>query len=174
MSDRAPSIRNGATIGEIESYAYRLLKKDNGTNAIGYNEATAYYNSQIEAASDKEQKFNLQLDFATFYGKTGDPAAGIQILEDINNYNIPLDARYYLYATYIYLYDCLHEESLANDYYRKIEEEGINEYFENIDNGSITPGLDKDIDDADENTQNDDCTDGCLTDNAEFFNEKAL
>ena len=175
-ANQAPSIKNGATVKEIESYAYKLLSKDNGTNAISYNEAIAYYVSQIEAASDKEQKFNLQLDFAVFYGKTGDPSAGIHVLNDIDAYAIPLDARYYLYATYIYLYESLGDETLAKEYYQRIETEGIDEYFAGIDDGSITPSSKNEGNDCTEDCDAEDTGDDSGTENTseEIFNEEAL
>ena len=133
-----PSIRDGASTTEIEEYAYKLLEKDDGTNALGYNEAISYYNSQIEASKDKEQKFNLMLDFATFLGKTGDPRSGLQVLGDVDT-NIPPDAKYYLYATYIYLYDRLNDDSMVSTYRQKIVDEKLNDYFAGLDNGTITP-----------------------------------
>ena len=120
---KSPSVKYGATTNEVEDYAYSLLKKDDGTNNLGYNEAVAYYTSQIAASEDKEQKFNLMLDFATFYGKTGDPSSGLQILGNIDAASIPTEARYYLYTAYVYLYDRLGDESLAASYRQKIADE---------------------------------------------------
>ena len=119
-----PSVKDGATTSEVEQHAYELLKQDdNGMSVMGYNEAVVYYTSQIEAAVDREQKFNLMLDFATFYGKTGDPSSGLQILGNIDAASIPTEARYYLYTAYVYLYDRLGDESLAASYRQKIADE---------------------------------------------------
>ena len=119
-----PSVKNGATTSEVEQYAYDLLKQDNNSMSVmGYNEATSYYTTQIEAATDREQKFNLMLDFATFYGKTGDPYSGLQVLGSIDTASIPVEARYYLYTAYVYLYDRLGDESLAASYRQKIADE---------------------------------------------------
>lgn len=133
-----PSVKNGASTNEVKEYAYSLLEKDDGTNALGYNEAIAYYISQISASKDKEQKFNLMLDFAIFYGRTGDPSSGVQILDSIDT-DVPPDAKYYLYATYIYLYNRLGDEALAANYSQKIIDEKIDEYFAGLDDGTITP-----------------------------------
>lgn len=134
-----PSIKDGASTSEIEEYAYTLLKKDDGTNNLGYNEAVAYYSSQITAAKEGEQKFNLMLDFAIFYGKTGDPFSGLGILASINEDNIPLDAKYYLYTAYIYLYGRLNDDTMVAEYRQRIVDEKIDDYFAGLDNGTITP-----------------------------------
>ena len=133
-----PSIKNGATTSQVEDYAYSLLKKDDGTNNLGYNEAVAYYTSQIEASKDKEQKFNLMLDFAIFYGKTGDPYSGLQVLGNIDE-DVPPDAKYYLYTTYIYLYGRLNDEDMVASYQQRIIDEKIPEYFAGLDDGTINP-----------------------------------
>ncbi len=133
-----PSIKDGASTSEVEEYAYTLLKKDDGTDNLGYNEAVAYYISQIALAKDKEQKFNLMLDFAIFYGKTGDPTSGLQVLSDVDG-NIPPDAKYYLYTTYIYLYERLNDDIMVAEYRQKIADEKIDDYFAGLDNGTITP-----------------------------------
>ncbi|MDO4889206.1 MAG: hypothetical protein Q4A25_00725 [Candidatus Saccharibacteria bacterium] len=133
-----PSIKDGATTSQVEEYAYKLLEKDDGTNNLGYNEAVAYYVSQIAASNDKEQKFNLMLDFAIFYGKTGDPSSGLQVLGDVDE-NIPPDAKYYLYTTYIYLYERLNDDAMATEYRQKIVDEKIADYFAGLDNGTIAP-----------------------------------
>lgn len=133
-----PSVKNGATTKEVEDYAYSLLNKDDGTSALGYNEAIAYYTSQISESKDKEQRFNLMLDFAIFYGKTGDPYAGLKVLNETDT-DIPLDAKYYLYATYIYLYERLNDDAMVADYRQRIINEGIDAYFAGLDDGTITP-----------------------------------
>lgn len=173
-NNRAPSIKNGATTSEIESYAYKLLEKDNGTNALGYNEAVAYYTSQIEEAPNEEQKFNLRLDFAVFYSKTGDPAIGLQVLGDIDATRIPLDARYYLYATYIYLCERLGDKTLADEYRQRIVDEGIDEYFAGLDDGSITPEPKDKGDNCTEDCDTSDPEDTQDTSEEEIFNEEAL
>ena len=138
VSNSAPSVRNGATTKEVGDYAHKLLESDknDGTNT-GYLKATEYYLSQIQAAKSEEQEFNLTLDLAIFYGETGDPTAGLSALSSINADNLPLDARYYLYSTYIYLYERSNNDTQASYYRQKIEDEGINEYFANLDNGVV-------------------------------------
>lgn len=169
-----PSVKNGATTKQIESYAQKLLSKDNGTNAIGYNEATSYYTTQIKSASDEEQKFNLQLDFAIFYGETGDPSAGLQVLDDVDANSLPLDAKYYLYSTYVYLYERLNDEALANEYRQKIVDDGINEYFAGLDDGSITPEPKDKGGNCTEDCNASDSEDTQDTSEEEIFNEEAL
>ncbi|MBR3365806.1 hypothetical protein IKG48_01650 [Candidatus Saccharibacteria bacterium] len=134
-----PSVKNGATTDQVKEYAYSLLKQDDGTNTLGYNDAVAYYASQISASKNDEQKFNLMLDFAIFYGKTGDPHSGLQILSGINDLEYPLDARYYLYTTYIYLYNRLGDEESVAVYQQKIIDEKIDDYFAGLDNETIEP-----------------------------------
>ena len=170
--NKAPSVKNGATTSEVESYAYKLLSTDNGTNAIGYSEAVAYYASQISASTDKEQKFNLMLDFAIFYGETGDPAAGLQVLGDIDINTIPLDARYYLYSTYIYLFERQGDEESVAEYRKKIESEGINEYFAGLDDGTITPEPITSDDDSDGETEDE--YDSSENNSANLFDDEAL
>lgn len=141
QKDNTPSVKNGSSTTEIEEYAYSLLETEEDTaSALGYNEAIAYYDTQIAAAAaNAEQQFNLQLDFAIFYGNTGDPSAGLQVLDTIDAYQIPLDARYYLYTTYIFLYNRLGDEEVVAEYRQRIVDEGIIEYIAGLDNGTITP-----------------------------------
>ena len=133
-----PSVEDGASTLEVKNYAYSLLEKDNGTNNFGYNDAIIYYTSQISSSKNREQKFNLMIDLATFYGKTGDPHAGIQVLNEVDN-AIPLNAKYFLYTAYMYLYSRLGDEAMVANYRQKITDEKIDEYFAGIKDGSITP-----------------------------------
>lgn len=135
---KSPSVKDGATTNEVQEYAYKLLEKDDGTNALGYTEAVAYYSSQIDAAEDKEQKFNLMIDLATFYGKTGDPQSGVQVLGSVDT-AIPPNAKYFLYTTYMYLYGRMGNDTMVDSYRQKIVDEKIDEYFAGLRNGTITP-----------------------------------
>ena len=136
FQNKYPTIKNGATTTEVEQYAYHLLdlEKDSAPT-FGYDESLAYYNSQIAAATDREQKCNLQLDFSIFYGNTGDPASGLQLLDTIEGALLPLDARYYLYSTYIYLFNQQGDEDAVAEYQQKISDEGILDYIAGIDDG---------------------------------------
>lgn len=148
---KSPSVKYGATTNEVEDYAYSLLSKDDGTNNLGYNEAVAYYTSQIAASEDKEQKFKLMLDFAIFYGKTGDPYSGLQVLSEVDE-DVPPDAKYYLYTTYIYLYGRLNDNDMVASYQQRIVDEKIPEYFAGLDDGTINPEDYKTKNDSDDNS----------------------
>ncbi|MBQ3441190.1 hypothetical protein IJG27_02665 [Candidatus Saccharibacteria bacterium] len=137
-----PSISYGATTSEVEEYAYSLLSLDASSDentAEYYLEALNYYEAQIAASKKDEQRFNLQLGFASLLGKTGDPAAGIQVLDDIDSSKIPLDAKYYLYSTYAYLYQRSGDEEEAKNYSERIVGEGIYDYIAKLDAGEIDP-----------------------------------
>lgn len=120
-----PSVKDGATTYEVEEYAYKLLETDNGTSAAGYNEAVDYYNTQIAEAANEEQALSLRLDLAVFLGKTGDPVLGVQTISDIDADELSLDARYYLYSTYIYLYGREGDDDLVAAYRQRIIDEGL-------------------------------------------------
>ena len=147
-----PSIKNGATTEEIEAYAYELLESrgDDELSNLGYTEATAYLASQVGAATDAEQKFNLELDLAIFYGETGDPGAGLRVLGEKDYSSLPLDALYYLYTTYIYLYDRSGDTEMVAEYRQKIVDEGIIDYIAGLDDGTIVPSTGDDSEPADD------------------------
>lgn len=117
----APSVKKGATEAEVESYAYQLLRSDNGISARGYQDATSYYLSQIDLASTSEQKFDLSLDLATFYGETGDPRSGLSVLDGIDVAGLSPDSHYYLCATYAYLYGRLGDSEAVARYQQEAE-----------------------------------------------------
>ena len=136
-----PSVSYGATEAEVEDYAYSLLALDaTSDTAEHYLEALDYYNTQIAASKDSEQRFNLRLDLATLLGKTGDPAAGLVVLDEISGSELPLDAKYYLYSTYAYLYQRQGDERMATDYLLRISDEDIYDYVAKLDAGEIVPG----------------------------------
>lgn len=135
------SVSYGATASEVEEYAYSLLELDDPgeETAEHYLEALSYYDSQITTSKNDEQRFNLQLGLASLLGKTGDPASGLEVLDEIDISKIPLDAKYYLYSTYAYLYQRGGKEQEATEYLERISDEGIYDYIAKLDSGEIDP-----------------------------------
>lgn len=131
-----PSISSGATPEEISDYAYNLVSSNPGNGEV-YDEATTYFQNQIDKATDEQAYLDLLLDYATFFGDTGNPTAGLEILAEIEAEELPPDARYYLYATYMYLYEKTGDIGLINDYRELIVEEGLIPYLASLDGVEI-------------------------------------
>ena len=133
-----PSIRNGATEEEIDDYAYQLLEAK-PEDSLGYQEAVKYYESQISAAQNSDQAFSLRLGLASFFGRTGDPVSGFGVLDEISTDSLSPEARYYLYATFAFLYTLEGDSETASSYYQRIADEGIYDYVAKVDAGEIDP-----------------------------------
>ena len=157
---KAPSVINGATVTEVDNYAYELLKSSpDAATGKGYLDAISYYSSQVSLAKTPEHRFNLQLGFASFLGRTGDPTAGIGMLDSINAADLAPDARYYLYTTYIYLYQRNRDEAGANSYRQRIIDENIYDYIAKLDSGEMDAS-DQSEDEGDEEDKEDEDEEG--------------
>ena len=159
-----PSIRNGATEEEINNYAYQLLEAK-PENALGYQEAIKYYESQISAAQNSDQAFSLRLGLASFFGRTGDPVSGLGVLDEISTDSLSPIARYYLYATLSYLYDRNGDSETATEYYQRITDEGIYDYIAKLDAGEIDPVSTTAETTSQDEPSEDGCDEECETEN---------
>ena len=129
-----PSILSGATPADISDYAYALVDASPGDGET-FEEVVTYLENQITKASDDQEKFNLMLDLAVFYADTGNPSAGLDVLDEIDETDeeLPPDVLYYLYSTYMYLYEQLGDSSMIDSYRLKIMEAGVKDYIAYLD-----------------------------------------
>lgn len=130
-----PSITAGSSSSEIGAYAEELLYDNYSVD--GYNKSLEYYQNQIDAASSNEDRFNLTLDLAKFYGENGDTSSGYLLLDEYVTDDLPKDAKYYYYATYIYLCTLDNDSDCVDEMRAKMNEENIDEYFAEIDREDI-------------------------------------
>ena len=137
-------------VSAVEDRATEILRSN--YNEDGYAEALEFFEEQIEKATTEEDYYSLQFDLANFYGDNGDPNAGIAILDTIDATSLPDDARYYLYASYIYLYELLGDSDSVANYQGKIESEKLLEYFEQLDDDGTEEEKDEE---GSENEEND-------------------
>ncbi|MBQ8992258.1 hypothetical protein IJ090_02385 [Candidatus Saccharibacteria bacterium] len=129
-----PSILSGATPADISDYAYALVDASPGDGET-FEEAATYFETQIAKAPDDEARFDLLLDYAVFYADTGNPRAGLDVLDEIDESDeeLPADALYYLYSTYLYLYGRLGDSSTVDSYRLKVMEAGVKDYIAYLD-----------------------------------------
>lgn len=131
QKNAVPSIVEGSSTEDIKDYANSLLSKK--YNADGYTDSVNYYKSQISSSVRERDRFNLSLDLAKFYAKHGDIDAGLAVLDNYSNDELPKDAKYYYYATYIYLYGLKDDSDSVAEYRKMIEEEKLDDYFTELD-----------------------------------------
>ena len=131
QKNAVPSIGEGSSTEEIKNYVDSLMAKK--YNAEGYSGAVDYYKGQISSAVKEEDRFNLSLDLAEFYAEHGDINAGLAILDNYDSDNLPKDAKYYYYATYIYLHKLAGDTDSVTEYQQRIEDEKLDDYFLELD-----------------------------------------